>query len=153
MMSEIKYKHEKILHYYLTHRYLSEEAYKILTELKQHEIDSLLSFSKTKIMNITNKLILIVKYQQAKLMKKHQEWIFYRNKISKYDCLYADAAQFVIIPKGFTEKELAIKLLSCVDSRKSIIWGLRLDIRIPDCQIIMKRPECINFIINKMIDG
>ncbi|EKT60073.1 two-component response regulator [Providencia sneebia DSM 19967] len=121
--------------------------------LQHNEIIPLLAGSKQKIMSVINKLILVIKYQQAKLTNRHQDWMLYRSKMSKHDFLFADAAQFVEIPEGFSEKELAIKLLFNVDSRKAIVWALRLNIKLPDGSIIMKRPECINFIVNKMIDN
>lgn len=149
MMSDSKRHYNKILHYYLTHRNLSEEAYQVITSLQENDI-ALWGGGSRKLMGcITDQLALVVKYQQAKLMQQQQQWLHYRNSLSAYDYLLSDAAHFVTIPSGYTDQEQAINLLSVVDRRRAIIWSLRLNIQIPDNPIIMKRPECINFIINK----
>lgn len=151
MMSKSKRHYDKILHYYLTHRYLNEEAYQVVTSLQPSEIALFLASSKKQMGSITETLSLVVKYQQAKLLHQQQEWLHYRNSLSAYDYLFSDAAHFVTIPDGYTDQEQAINLLSVVDRRRAIIWSLRFNIKIPDNPIIMQRPECINFIINKII--
>lgn len=149
MMSKSKRHYDKILHYYLAHRDLNEEAYQVVTSTQPSDLALWLTSSKKQMGRITETLSLVVKYQQAKLMHQQQEWLGYRNSLSAYDYLFSDAAHFVTIPDGYTDLEHAINLLAVVDRRRAIIWSLRFNIQLPDNPIIMKRPECINFIINK----
>lgn len=149
-MCESKRHYNKILHYYLTHRDLNEEAYQVITSVQPNDIALLLTNSKKKMEKIAEKLVLIVRYQQAKLLRQQQEWLRYRSSLSAYDYLFSDAAHFMVIPDGYTDQEQAINLLSVVDRRRAIICSLRLNIQIPDNPIILKRPECINFIINNI---
>lgn len=143
--------YDKILHYYLTNGYLNEEAFQVVTGLHPEDIALYFTGSKKKLMAITETLSLVVKYQQAKLKHQQQEWLKYRNRLSAYDYLFSDAADFISIPDGYTDQEQAINLLSVVDRRRAIIWSLRFNIIVPENPIIMKRPECINFIINKIV--
>ncbi|WP_148284486.1 hypothetical protein [Providencia burhodogranariea] len=149
-MSKSKRHYDKILHYYLTHRYLNEESYHVVTSLQPNEIALCLTGSKKQMVSITETLSVVVRCQQAKLMHQGQQWLHYRNSLSAYDYLFSDAAHFVTIPDGYTDQQQAINLLSVVDRRRAIIWLLRFNIEIPDNPIIIQRPECIKFIINNI---
>ncbi|EMA4781808.1 hypothetical protein U3C50_001522 [Providencia rettgeri] len=152
-MNNLIIKSNKFLHYYLTQGDLNEEAYRVLTSLKPDEIMRWLSGSKIQMLNVVEKLSLVVKYQQAKLSQQHTEWLNYRSQLPSYDCLFSDAANFLSIPNGYCDKEQAINLLATIDRNQALIWAIRLNIQLPDAPIVMVRPECIQFIVNKVIDG
>ncbi|MCC4237899.1 hypothetical protein LL266_15495 [Vibrio anguillarum] len=146
-----KKRHQKLLHYYLSKRILSQEVFSVLTSLTEEEIESWLSISKFKVREYVFRLGLVLEYQKCRLSNESQNFASLRKKLGQELYLWSDTVGFNQIPSMSSTLLSGLVLLTEYNNRQAIVWSIRLGLDIPETSIDIKYPYRLTGVMHRAI--
>lgn len=152
-MKTSKKRHQKLLHYYLSKRILSQEVFSVLTSLTEEEIESWLSISKFKVREHVLRLGLMLEYQKCRLSNESKNFGALRKRLGQELYLWSDTVGFNHIPSMSSTLLSGLMLLSEYNKRQAFVWSIRLGLDIPETPIDIKYPYRLKSVIHRALSS
>ncbi|EOG7723927.1 hypothetical protein ACLIN9_004352, partial [Vibrio parahaemolyticus] len=124
--------YQRVLHYYLSKAQLAEEEFLVLTTLTEEEIESFFWDRIKTVRKVIYLLGQIVEYQKSKRDIDYLSWVEMQALIPRELCLISDSIGLHTQIDVTDKNSLGLGLLSSIDRRKAIVWGLRLKYSAPE---------------------
>ncbi|RFD44488.1 hypothetical protein H330_013795, partial [Vibrio parahaemolyticus 3631] len=118
--------YQRVLHYYLSKAQLAEEEFLVLTTLTEEEIESFFLDRIKTVRKVIYLLGQIVEYQKSKRDIDYLSRVGMQALIPRELCLISDSIGLHTQIEVTDKNSLGLGLLSSIDRRKAIVWGLRL---------------------------
>ncbi|EGQ7830763.1 hypothetical protein [Vibrio parahaemolyticus] len=142
--------YQRVLHYYLSKAQLAEEEFLVLTTLTEDEIESFFWDRIKTVRKVIYLLGQIVEYQKSKRDIEYLSWIGTQALIPRELCLISDSIGLHTKIDVTDKNSLGLGLLSSIDRRKAIVWGLRLKHSAPEQMLTVDSGARLRYLINRI---
>ncbi|EMN6297067.1 hypothetical protein WB514_004574 [Vibrio parahaemolyticus] len=142
--------YQRVLHYYLSKAQLAEEEFLVLTTLTEEEIESFFLDRIKTVRKVIYLLGQIVEYQKSKRDIEYLSWIGTQALIPRELCLISDSIGLHTKIDVTDKNSLGLGLLSSIDRRKAIVWGLRLKHSAPEQMLTVDSGARLRYLINRI---
>ncbi|HHG3164440.1 TPA: hypothetical protein ACPVW4_004557 [Vibrio parahaemolyticus] len=142
--------YQRVLHYYLSKAQLAEEEFLVLTTLTEEEIESFFLDRIKTVRKVIYLLGQIVEYQKSKRDIDYLSWGGRQALIPRELCLISDSIGLHTQIDVTDKNSLGLGLLSSIDRRKAIVWGLRLKHSAPEQNLTVDSGARLRYLINRI---
>ncbi|EGR4255104.1 hypothetical protein DDN41_17775 [Vibrio cholerae] len=142
--------YQHVLHYYLSKAQLAEEEFLVLTTLTEEEIQSFFFDRIKTVRKVVYLLGQIVEYQKSKRDINYLSSIGMQALIPRELCLISDSIGLHTKIDVTDKNSLGLGLLSSIDRRKAIVWGLRLKHSAPEQKLTVDSGARLRYLINRI---
>ncbi|MDN3612040.1 hypothetical protein ACODM8_17715 [Vibrio ostreicida] len=150
-MKAYKKRHQKLLHYCLTKRTLSEQSFSVLTSLTETESQQWLSSSLGQVRTAVTTLGLMAQYQRHRLNKEGAALLKIRQSLTQHLYLWSDTAGLTQIPSGVSAAQLGLIMLAQYDTRMAVIWATRLGAELPSERLSFQSKHRLRDVIRQVL--
>ncbi|EGQ9306863.1 hypothetical protein F7U82_15350 [Vibrio parahaemolyticus] len=142
--------YQRVLHYYLSKAQLTEEEFLVLTTLTEEEVESFFWDRIKTVRKVIYLLGQIVEYQKSKRDIEYLSWISSQALIPRELYLISDSIGLHTQIDVTDKNSLGLGLLSSIDRRKAIVWGLRLKHSAPEKMLTVDSGARLRYLINRI---